>query len=204
MKEADKESELGSTSSITIPSELPDYFGIQTDMEVTVPLLYYMNKTDIRICRYCQDWQPAQARHCHECDKCVMGYDHHCTFLQICVGQGNHCKFWWFLWEETVVCSWTAAMYILSIREHVLKKLWWQSSIEIILVIVLTGILIFVLLLLIFHTYLVLSNQTTYDFVERGQERSLGTDIQHREDHSFSFRLFRNIYHFCCKKDNYL
>ena len=38
--------------------------------------------------------QPPRAKHCHDCDKCVLQFDHHCVWLGTCIGQGNHCKFW--------------------------------------------------------------------------------------------------------------
>jgi hypothetical protein len=39
--------------------------------------------------------QPPRAKHCHDCDKCVLQFDHHCVWLGNCIGQGNHCQFWW-------------------------------------------------------------------------------------------------------------
>lgn len=27
--------------------------------------------------------------HCHECEICVQGYDHHCPWIGKCIGKGN-------------------------------------------------------------------------------------------------------------------
>lgn len=40
-------------------------------------------------------FQPPRTKHCHDCDKCVLQFDHHCVWLGTCIGQGNHCRFWW-------------------------------------------------------------------------------------------------------------
>ncbi|KAL8151736.1 hypothetical protein V2J09_021544 [Rumex salicifolius] len=32
-------------------------------------------------CTYCSVLQPPRAKHCHECDKCVLQFDHHCGWL---------------------------------------------------------------------------------------------------------------------------
>lgn len=46
-------------------------------------------------CSYCNVLQPPRAKHCHDCDKCVLQFDHHCVWLGTCIGQGNHLRFWY-------------------------------------------------------------------------------------------------------------
>ncbi|KAF3572041.1 hypothetical protein F2Q69_00061636 [Brassica cretica] len=41
-------------------------------------------------CGYCHVEQPPRAKHCHDCDRCVLQFDHHCVWLGTCVGQKNH------------------------------------------------------------------------------------------------------------------
>ncbi|KAF2617034.1 hypothetical protein F2Q68_00041405, partial [Brassica cretica] len=100
-------------------------------------------------CGYCHVEQPPRAKHCHDCDRCVLQFDHHCVWLGTCVGQKNHCKFWWYICEESALCIWTLIMYIDYLTN--VAKPWWKNAITILLLVVLVISMIFVLLLLLFH-----------------------------------------------------
>jgi len=42
-------------------------------------------------CRYCDEWYSGELRkHCFDCNKCVVGFDHHCQYLNQCVGASNY------------------------------------------------------------------------------------------------------------------
>ena len=146
-------------------------------------------------CTYCNVEQPPRAKHCHDCDKCVLQFDHHCVWLGNCIGQGNHCQFWWYLCEETAVCIWTGVLYILHLKAHI-TKVWWQDAITILLLITLFICLCFLLLLLLFHSYLMLTNQTTYELVRRKRIPYLRGIPE--SSHPFSKGVCRNVYNFCC------
>ncbi|XP_063945410.1 protein S-acyltransferase 10 isoform X2 [Daucus carota subsp. sativus] len=89
-------------------------------------------------CPYCNVLQPPRAKHCHDCDKCVLQFDHHCVWLGTCIGQGNHCRFWWYICEETTLCLWTCILYITYLQANILKS-----------------------------CYLIMTNQTTFELVRR-------------------------------------
>ncbi|KAL1295127.1 hypothetical protein HN51_055987 [Arachis hypogaea] len=146
-------------------------------------------------CSYCNVEQPPRSKHCHDCDKCVLQFDHHCVWLGNCIGQGNHCRFWWYLCEETALCLWTGILYISYLKDHI-KSAWWRDAIMIVLLITLSISLIFLLLLLLFHSYLILTNQTTYELVRRRRIPYL-RGIPERV-HPFSKGVSRNVYNFCC------
>nr|XP_029124441.1 protein S-acyltransferase 10 isoform X2 [Elaeis guineensis] len=89
-------------------------------------------------CTYCHIIQPPRTKHCHDCEKCVLRFDHHCAWLGTCIGKGNHCRFWWYIFEETILCIWTGIFYISFLRSSAVKE-----------------------------CYLALTNQTTFELTRR-------------------------------------
>ena len=63
----------------------------------------------LRWCEYCGGMVPAAQRtkHCHTCCKCVDGFDHHCVFLQTCVGARNYRH---FLALVALLVGWTGIL----------------------------------------------------------------------------------------------
>ncbi|MCO5561184.1 hypothetical protein L7F22_014805 [Adiantum nelumboides] len=105
------------------------------------------NKT----CPTCRVYQPPRSKHCHDCNKCVLRFDHYCAWLGTCVGYGNHCRFWWYIFEETILCLWTSVMYAMSLRSNERPSSWLYFSAVVILLVLLLAALLFLVLLLLFH-----------------------------------------------------
>lgn len=68
----------------------------------------------LRWCDYCGAYVTKSARthHCHECRKCVDGFDHHCEFLQTCVGARNYR---YFAALVALITAWTASLIALDV-----------------------------------------------------------------------------------------
>ncbi|KAH3745574.1 S-acyltransferase 15 [Pelomyxa schiedti] len=45
------------------------------------------NKEDF--CEECNQAKPPRSRHCHVCNKCILGMDHHCPWVPQCIGKNN-------------------------------------------------------------------------------------------------------------------
>ncbi|KAK9678886.1 hypothetical protein RND81_11G238800 [Saponaria officinalis] len=79
-------------------------------------------------CTSCNVLQPPRAKHCHDCDKCVLQFDHHCVWLGTCIGQANHCRFWWYICAETTLCLWTAILYIVYLKANFSRSWYFLSQ----------------------------------------------------------------------------
>lgn len=40
----------------------------------------------MKICKKCHEIKPPRAHHCSICDTCVLKMDHHCPWINNCVG----------------------------------------------------------------------------------------------------------------------
>lgn len=57
---------------------------------------------DFIYCSKCVSRRPLRSHHCHYCDQCVATYDHHCKVIGTCIGEGNHCRFYIFLFVNFI------------------------------------------------------------------------------------------------------
>lgn len=49
------------------------------------------------ICKKCISPKPPRTHHCSVCDRCVLGMDHHCPWLNNCVGYFNARYFYLYM-----------------------------------------------------------------------------------------------------------
>lgn len=70
----------------------------------------------VSLCPDCEIIRTKRSRHCAICGKCVERFDHHCPWVNNCVGAQNHTYFIWFLISIilTLVSTITCLIYSLN------------------------------------------------------------------------------------------
>ncbi|XP_056639609.1 palmitoyltransferase ZDHHC6 [Diorhabda sublineata] len=58
----------------------------------------------LQFCVQCQGYKAPRSHHCRKCGRCVLKMDHHCPWINNCVGWGNHAHFVFFLTFASVGC----------------------------------------------------------------------------------------------------
>jgi len=101
------------TKAGPIPNDWKDWNGLSGFREKPTTPSYcetsrkIQQTFDMRFCRHCQVFQPPRCYHCSKCDACVCRMDHHCVFINNCVGIGNHRFFLQFLvWLMASLVHW--------------------------------------------------------------------------------------------------
>ncbi|RNF25815.1 uncharacterized protein Tco025E_02070 [Trypanosoma conorhini] len=137
-------------------------------------------------CVFCRRFVRADSKHCGVCDKCVPGFDHHCRWLNACVGEGNYKAFCAFMGT-----AWCGMAFIFAIGlyvlvdaftarekyEDLLHRRYHASHYKVYLVFLFIPLLMCALgicvlgHLIIFHVYLCSTHKTTYQHMVDKRER---------------------------------
>lgn len=85
-------------------------------------------------CSVCGVLRPPRSHHCRECDACVVGFDHHCCVLGVCVAAGNQRVFilllvsgavaWGLLGWASVLCELARFALQLDVANATLLAKW--------------------------------------------------------------------------------
>ncbi|KAG0319538.1 palmitoyltransferase for Vac8p [Dissophora globulifera] len=59
-----------------------------------------------RWCDHCKVFKPDRCHHCSECNSCVLRMDHHCPWINGCIGFGNYKYFYLFIFYGSVSSLW--------------------------------------------------------------------------------------------------
>ncbi|KAF9560376.1 hypothetical protein EC968_006237 [Mortierella alpina] len=65
-----------------------------------------------RWCQFCKTVKPDRCHHCSECNRCVLRMDHHCPWVNGCIGFGNYKYFYLFIFYGSVAALWVAVTMV--------------------------------------------------------------------------------------------
>jgi len=79
----------------------------------------------LQFCDTCQGYKAPRAHHCRKCGRCVMKMDHHCPWINNCVGHFNHGHFVAFLTFAVLGCA--QASFVLAMTLYYgLNRSWYH------------------------------------------------------------------------------
>lgn len=71
-------------------------------------------EVDWTICTRCEMYRPPRAHHCRICQRCIRKMDHHCPWINNCVGEFNQKYFIQFLFYVGVLAAYAVFLVALS------------------------------------------------------------------------------------------
>merc|ERR1712193_362521 len=123
-----------------------------------------------RWCRKCVKVKPDRCHHCRVCQRCVLKMDHHCPWINNCVGYYNYKYFYLFILYALLILFWVSSTsflnFLVSIASDDVLDVW-SSSFMIVFCWLCTLLGVALGGFVTFHTYLLVQNFTTIELVEK-------------------------------------
>jgi len=88
------------------PLEEPEAPSVNEETDPVLP----PRRRGKKLCRRCNAFKPARAHHCSVCKRCIIKMDHHCPWVNNCVGIGNHKYFLLFVFYTFVSCAYSISL----------------------------------------------------------------------------------------------
>ncbi|KAG7399602.1 Palmitoyltransferase zdhhc15 [Phytophthora boehmeriae] len=137
------------------------------------------HETEERFCSECVRVKPLRAHHCRECRRCVFEMDHHCPWINNCVGYYNYRHFWlllMYIWLSCLYVAMLSARLFLATFSSEDKTGRREGAVldrfKVLFSFMATSVVGVILCCYWgWHVYLVLSEQTTIEFMQREGER---------------------------------
>jgi len=132
------------------------------------PLYKYIEVKGITVkmkwCESCRFYRPPRCTHCSICDNCVENFDHHCPWVNNCIGRRNYRYFFFFIVSLSVhiiaLLSLTTLFFVKN-RDKVLKDI-----LLCLVIVIIAGLAAFPIIgLTTYHVILVFRGRTTNEQV---------------------------------------
>ncbi|CAI2360782.1 unnamed protein product [Moneuplotes crassus] len=153
------------------------HFNLKRNLDTNFPIFTktFENKKDgsERICIKCLKKKPDRCHHCSVCNVCTLMMDHHCPWVNNCIGFYNY-KYFFLLINYCMISAW---FINITYWEEFVRVLASVTTSNIYLLVVCTTFMFSVVMSIIltcfciFHFRLIMTNYTTLEYCEKKREK---------------------------------
>uniref|UniRef100_A0AAY4DHJ6 Palmitoyltransferase n=1 Tax=Denticeps clupeoides TaxID=299321 RepID=A0AAY4DHJ6_9TELE len=138
---------------------------ILVDISKKLPIFTRAASGAIRFCDRCQVIKPDRCHHCSVCEMCVLKMDHHCPWVNNCIGFSNYKFFLLFLCYSILYCVFIASTAFQYFLKYWVEDLPSGHAKFHVLFLVFVALMFFVSLMFLFgyHCWLVSKNRSTLE-----------------------------------------
>ncbi|GMY14509.1 probable protein S-acyltransferase 16 [Fagus crenata] len=186
-----------SVSVFTDPGRVPSTYA--PDIEDSDNPIHEIKRKggDLRYCQKCSHYKPPRAHHCRVCRRCVLRMDHHCIWINNCVGHANYKVFFVFVVYAVIACIYSLVLLVGSLTIDPTKDEK-QSGDSFRIAYVISGLLLVPIcvalsVLLGWHIYLILHNKTTIEYHEGVRAMWLAEKGGDVYTHPYDLGVYENL-----------
>eukprot|EP00250_Pteridium_aquilinum_P007129 c16913_g1_i1 orf=252-1130(+) len=163
---------------------------------------------DLRYCQKCAFYKPPRAHHCRVCKRCVLRMDHHCIWINNCVGHNNYKAFFLFVLYVVLACSYALILLAgyafdflgevegkqgASINQRGSSSVSAPILLKVVCSVILVPLTVALFVLLGWHIYLLLNNKTTIEYHEGVRAHWLAGKAGQTYQHPYDVGYFSNL-----------
>lgn len=179
------------------PGQVPSSY--EADLEDSDTSMHEVKRKggDLRYCQKCGHYKPPRAHHCRVCKRCVLRMDHHCVWINNCVGHENYKAFFLFVLYIVLACIYALVLLLGSAIQELQDEERRSGNIfktsYILCGIILIPLTVVLIVLLVWHMYLLSHNKTTIEYHEGVRAMWLDEKAGRVYRHPYDLGLFRNL-----------
>lgn len=146
-------------------------------------------------CDKCSEYKPPRTHHCRICRRCILRMDHHCAWINNCVGHRNYKAFVALIFYATIAIIYSSVILV----SNAIHKDWnFDGVMHLKLFYIATGVVLIGLSLTLgtllgWHIYLTMRNMTTIEYYEAKRAAWLSSKSGTNYHHPYDVGAYKNI-----------